>query len=460
MEIIKNANELVLQILGKGIVSDNPYRLCKYCVSRKTEEGILLFHILTRELLLLSQEEFAGLAESEYMREHWFVVEQDCQEKEYADLVRWVMRNRKQEEKPTTKYTILTTTDCNARCFYCYEMGCKRVHMTEETAYKVVTYIKNHRNGKPVQLSWFGGEPLMNYPVIDIICKELQQADIPFQSEIVSNAYLFDEEMISRAKDSWKLKSIQITLDGTEEIYNQSKAYVYQKGSAYRRVLNNMEGLLEAGIRVVVRVNMGPHNVEDLTRLAEELAVRFTDRKHLHVYVRLLMPAENAWNEQLTNQEWERLEEARVCLEDKMQACGLQQPSYCRLSDELPKHHCMADSGGAVVIVPDGHIGLCEHYAEKEFIGHLDSPKRDKEVIAAWRELVEEQPECKDCFYYPQCVKIKKCPDYKPCKPYTRKAYLRNLELAMQAEYERWCKRDATAGKRVAAQGSQVVERV
>ncbi|MBQ9142707.1 MAG: radical SAM protein [Lachnospiraceae bacterium] len=447
MEIIKKANEQILQILGKGKNVANPYRLSQYCVCIQVEEGILLFQVLTRELLLLSKEEFAKATDSEYMREHWCVVEQACQEREYTDLVRWVFQNMQRKESEITAYTILTTTDCNARCFYCYELGCKRIHMSEETAAKVVEYIKTHRNGKPVELNWFGGEPLVNYPVIDMICKELQRTEIPFQSKMISNAYLFDKEMVNRAKECWKLKSVQITLDGTEQIYNQSKAYIYQKGSAYQVVLANIESLLEAGISVVIRLNMGPHNVEDLTKLVEELETRFGGRKGIYAYVRLLMQEENAWNEQLTEQEWEQLNEAKNRLEDKMLHCGLQQSRHYKLDGELPKAHCMADSGKAVVILPDGHIGLCEHYLENEFIGHIDGGGLNQEVLFAWRERAEKQEECEQCFYYPQCVEIKKCPEYKPCTSNTRNNHLRELERAMKAEYEQWCEKNAADNK-------------
>lgn len=41
----------------------------------------------------------------------------------YADHVRFIRRTMQKEPEHTTTYTIFTTTDCNARCFYCYEMG-------------------------------------------------------------------------------------------------------------------------------------------------------------------------------------------------------------------------------------------------------------------------------------------------------------------------------------------------
>ena len=67
-----------------------------------------------------------------------------CKDKEYADLVRWVLTSRQKSAKNITGYTIFPTTDCNARCFYCFELDRSRIPMSVETARKVVRYIKDH----------------------------------------------------------------------------------------------------------------------------------------------------------------------------------------------------------------------------------------------------------------------------------------------------------------------------
>lgn len=57
-------------------------------------------------------------------------------------------------KKKTKSYTILTTTDCNARCFYCYELGRSRIPMSEQTAHEIADYI----SAPKVNIHWFGGE--------------------------------------------------------------------------------------------------------------------------------------------------------------------------------------------------------------------------------------------------------------------------------------------------------------
>ena len=169
----------------------------------------------------------------------------------YADQVRFIRRTMWKEPEHITSYTIFTTTDCNARCFYCYEMGRSRIPMSAETAHKAAAYIAAHCGGEKVHLHWFGGEPLFNKQVIDIICTDLAEKGIVYESMIISNGYLFDGATVEQAVSHWKLKSVQITLDGTEEIYNRSKAFIYKDGkSPYQVVLANIQRLLDAGVSV------------------------------------------------------------------------------------------------------------------------------------------------------------------------------------------------------------------
>ena len=209
MEAISKANETVLKILRKPKDTDRPRRLLRFCVETVVDDGVLLFNLLTKELLLLSREEYDHILGNDYLWEHWFVVPEDLNDKEYVQLAKWVVSTRQEKNKDITSYVIFPTTDCNARCFYCFELGRSRIPMSRETALKVVQYIKNHCGGKKVNLSWFGGEPLFNQEAIDTICTGLRQEGIEFSSFMVSNAYLFDDATVKKAVELWKLAAEQ-----------------------------------------------------------------------------------------------------------------------------------------------------------------------------------------------------------------------------------------------------------
>lgn len=102
----------------------------------------------------------------------------------------------------------------------------------------------------------------------------------------------------------------------------------------------------------------------------------------------------------------------------------------------------MADSGKAVTILPGGEIGLCEHYSESEFIGHIGREGFDQAVVNSWKERIPEIPECAECFYYPDCLQLKKCASGSVCFEHLRREKRRQTEREMIAEYRKWKSQD------------------
>jgi radical SAM protein with 4Fe4S-binding SPASM domain len=437
MQIISNADATVIKILdGFRKSTDNIKKLSHYCVQASVDEGVLLFHTLTRELILLTPEEYTNIYNLEYLLEHWFLVPDTLNEKELADLVKWIYGNQQKKSKDITTYTIFPTTDCNARCFYCFELGRSRIPMSQQTAHKVVAYITEHCGGRPVKISWFGGEPLFNAGVIDTICDGLRENGIEFKSSMVSNGYLFDAETVDKAIDKWNLKWVQITLDGTEQIYNRVKAFIYKDQNPYQVVINNIGHLLDAEAKVYIRLNMDMHNADNLLELVDELAARFSGKKGLSVYAHHIFDGERPMAEVHTGEEWLIRDAAMRSLEERIAAGGLNMNRG--ISKHIRMNHCMADSGKAVTILPDGNIGLCEQFSETEFIGHIDRKGFDQKVIASWKERMPAIPECTECALYPECVKLKKCSTESICYSQFRQGQLRITQRRMINEYNNW----------------------
>ena len=437
MRQILKPNAAVMSILKKRTASGSAYRMIKYHAETKTEDGILLFNLLTRELLLLSEEEYANRLNSEYLRSSWFVVPEEINEKEYVKLARLVLNTLGNNGDYIAKYTILTTTDCNARCFYCYELGCARVPMSEETAHKTADYIINNCGGHKVELSWFGGEPLYNASVIDLICKRLREANIKYRSKMFTNGYLFHQENVDKAVNDWALESLQISLDGTEEVYNKSKAYIYKTGSAYQIVMENIGRLLDAGIAVTVRLNTDLYNADDLMVLVDELAKRFEkNNDKLEIYIFPLFDDNKPQDQRYTPEDLKLLYDKIGSLTKKVSQYGLSRMKSLRLRTAPRTRHCMADSDHTAVVRPDGNLALCDH--KDEFFSHIDTQERDQAMIESWKELCEELPECNDCFYYPDCVRLKKCTNPISCTKYTREQNRYSLESLVVKELKLW----------------------
>lgn len=367
MQTILPPSGNTIKILGKARSAEHGLRWMHYVLAQPVEGGVLVFHTLTRALLLLTPEEYAAPDNLPELRDGWFRVPQEMDDMKYADQVRFIRRTMWKEPEHITSYTIFTTTDCNARCFYCYEMGRSRIPMSAETAHKAAAYIAAHCGGEKVHLHWFGGEPLFNKQVIDIICTDLTEKGIVYESMMISNGYLFDGATVEQAVSHWKLKSVQITLDGTEEIYNRSKAFIYKDGqSPYQVVLANIQRLLDAGVSVHIRLNMDEHNADNLMELADELHERFGGKGKFSVYSHTLFEFAGSKTHIRAQEERRQLYQKQQRLRKKLDDCGIGASYYLR--QKLRIRQCMADSGGSLTILPNGELGLCEHYSEDNFV--------------------------------------------------------------------------------------------
>ena len=434
MKVIIPTTPLIEQIVGPQKRAEGQrYRLMTYVVQQPVDDGVLLYNTLTCSLVLLTPDEAADITAQQELIDRWFLVPQDYDDRKACREIRQLTALFMPTEEVITLYTILTTTGCNARCFYCFEKGTKSVSMTAETASKVVHYIVAHRGDEEVSLKWFGGEPLVNAKVIDQICTELREQGVPFRSIITSNGYLFDADKVQRAKDLWQLRRVQITLDGTEQTYNRVKDYVYRGVNAFERVLQNIGMLTAAGIRVNIRLNVDNYNIKEMATLVELLHQRFGTNEHLTVYSHVIYgersPEDNA-----------ELFAQRMQLEQQIAQCGYKRTQG--LPKAIKTHYCGADDDRSVLIAPDGHLGKCNHYIDCEFFGHIDSEERDEAILRKFKERRPDIEACATCFYYPQCILLTMCEIDVGCTPEYQQEHLYETMESMKYEYERYLSND------------------
>ena len=269
---------------------------------------------------------------------------------------------------------------------------------------------------------------MVNAKAIDQICTELSQQSMPFRSEMITNGYLFDAEMAQRAKDLWQLQRVQITLDGTAQTYNRVKDYVYRDVNAFERVLQNIGLLTGTGIHTRIRLNVSKHNIGEMAELVELLHRRFGTNAHLSVISFELYGCERSPEDSAT------LFAQRMQLEQQIAQCGYR--SKRKLLNDIKVNCCWADDNGeSVIIVPDGHLGKCEHCIDREFFGHIDSEKRDEAIIRKFKEHRADIEACATCFYYPQCIRLVMCEKHF-CSPEYQQEHLHKTMETMKYEYE------------------------
>ena len=115
-------------------------------------------------------------------------------------------KNPYQELERTLQLILLVHEDCNFRCTYCYEKFEKRA-MSLETANDIIKYINNEiKNNRSkydkIQLSWFGGEPLLNLKIIEYISSSVieiaRKNKIEYSADMTTNGYLLNPRVFQK----------------------------------------------------------------------------------------------------------------------------------------------------------------------------------------------------------------------------------------------------------------------
>lgn len=335
------------------------------------------------------------------LKENFFVEKGTNEDLLFANIMNSLKKHV--NSKNYNKYLILTTLQCNARCQYCYERGMPSIQMTKETAISLTEYIIKSKTKVNAQLSWYGGEPLLNSEVIDIVTNRLSEEGIQFTSGMTTNGYLFDEKLIEKAVLKWKLQGVQITLDGTNEVYNSTKRYVGINDNPYLRVLQNIRLLLNAGIKVLIRLNLSINNADNLLLLSEELSQTFGKEELLKVVLRILY--------EYDDDSPYLVKESLLKSFDKILGNLVYNGLY---KNTLPKilnqNGCIAENEHCIIIFPNGKLGRCTHYFSNGVIGDIWHGITDKDMVESFKVREKINGKCNKCLFKPDCQLLKKCP--------------------------------------------------
>lgn len=442
MNVIRNSNNEVLGFLGgsQKKVKGFKYRFNKFIIKTEYEDEFIWYNVFTGSIVSIRDYEADNIFTEDYCNYADYLIQNYFLVPENFDEESLLTEYRKRKTVPITancltrlnNFTILTTTKCNARCFYCYQLhGKHKEHMTVETAHKVAKYIINSTfEGQQVFLGWFGGEPLYNPKVIDIITTKVESANREVHSSISTNGYLMDEKLCKKAIQDWKISNVQVTIDGPEEIYNKTKNFIYKDTNAFKKIISNIHNMLKSGLYVSIRINVDSHNEDSLKDLLLFLAEEFKNEGHFSVYIHEL------FDDSKTPEHSKKLFANMMELNDLITKLNLRTQG-ANVPDTIKSIHCMVDDDRSVVIMPNGQLGVCEHYENEHFVGHIDNPTDiDIEEVKSWREMSEFEEICSDCPYKPACLKCKLCPDYKICDIYEKEYMIHRTKEDLKKIYE------------------------
>jgi uncharacterized protein len=143
---------------------------------------------------------------------------------------------------PLTTMVLNVTNQCNLSCTYCYEYGEDKIvdtengrqpkFMSEETARQSVEFMLKESGGNPTaHITFFGGETLLNFPVLQktIAYARQRAAELgkAVDFSLTTNATLLKPEIIEFLAENQV--GVTISIDGPREV--QDKFRVFNNGA-------------------------------------------------------------------------------------------------------------------------------------------------------------------------------------------------------------------------------------
>lgn len=383
-----------------------------YNISLNLEKGkTILFNAFTKKFTIISSKYYDGYRKllanpDKYMEmpqlksvidsfiANGFVI--DNRQDEIAFLASAFQERRRE---PYYSLLIMTTYACNFKCWYCVQQH-KNMPLdttTEERIKKhIVLYLLENQINK-FEISWFGGEPLLNYSSIERVSEYAmrfcKQHHIKFNCSITTNGSLLTKEVVLSMK-RLNFDNFQITIDGDKYSHNLTKKNE-EIIDSFSLILNNIaliaQTIPEASI--TVRINYTHQNISaEFPEQVDEFLHQFKDRITI-----------------LFRQVWQ--EQDSITLDTIICASMIQFKkmgyfvehdfnNYTLLSCYVEKDHYLS-------VFPNGVVDKCSNKVIEEARGFIDDNGKivwNSGQLNRKYNIFESNSECRNCKYLPICM--------------------------------------------------------
>jgi uncharacterized protein len=167
----------------------------------------------------------------------------------------------------------LLSLACNFRCVYCYEDH-PVAHMNRTTAEALLRFAAERLPpDTSLYVTWFGGEPLLNVPIIEFLSERLmrlcQEKRCAYDSYMITNGYRLTAPMARRLATAG-IRDFQVTLDGERDVHDRQRPLAGGRGT-FDVLMRNLVAVAGEVASVAVRINLMRHNVDSAARLVRRL---------------------------------------------------------------------------------------------------------------------------------------------------------------------------------------------
>jgi uncharacterized protein len=213
-----------------------------------------------------------------------------------AERDRKAVARVREHPPPITRVELLVTQECTMACPYCYGVGGgygSGGMMSEATAMAAINWLLERAGpSEEVAISCFGGEPLLNFPLIREVVptfRERTRGRGKSTVSITTNLTLLDQRIL----DFFVANDVDVVVscDGPPEIQNRNRP-LKSGGDSYASVAPKIRMLLAARPRSLARATLAPG--DDPVLVAAELrSLGFTRLQIEPASGRLLDPSES-----------------------------------------------------------------------------------------------------------------------------------------------------------------------
>lgn len=216
--------------------------------------------------LLLKSQEIEPNSDSDYLKlcELGFLVPIDSDEKKMRQVLYWNIISDN-----ILRLVVHTTKACNFRCKYC-SLDFDDTPMNEDTQTGIVNFIrKNIGKYRGVEISWFGGEPLMEPNVIENISKQVidicEKAHKPYWGSMNTNGFYLTPEITDMLIKN-KVLNLIVTIDGIKDEHDRVRVLI-DGSPTFDHIINNLLYIkntvktraLSIAIRTNLTISMANH---------------------------------------------------------------------------------------------------------------------------------------------------------------------------------------------------------
>jgi uncharacterized protein len=323
---------------------------------------------------------------------------------------------------PLQTLVLNVTNQCNLSCKYCYEFGEDRVATPEgkpkfmplETAKASVDYLIEQSPGRRgIHLTFFGGETLMNFPVlratVEYAREKARVAGKSIDFSLTTNATLLTPAIIEYLSEN--NVGVTVSLDGNREQNDALRVFANGRGS-YDVIEPKIHELLKNHRTrpISARVTLTSNNV-DVTGIYRHLRhdLGFHEVGFAPVTTspnRLYAIGSNGLDRVLSQFTELAHEYLDYALRDEHHGFSNVSDTLSELHQGISKAHPCGAGLGLMGVGPSGDIAPCHRFvdADAHKLGHVSTGiDRAKQADFLDRGHISRKMDCHTCWARPVC---------------------------------------------------------